>query len=283
MRPHQWVKNVFVLLPVVFAQELFDQTKVLGAVAAFGCFSLLASAVYVLNDLVDVEADRAHPTKRRRPIASGEVSLGVARAAGVSLAVVALVGGWLVDGWFLATLGGYVLNNVAYSFGLKRIAYVDVLSIALGFEMRVLAGSFAAQVEPSAYLLLVTGALALFLGFGKRMHELVQQEHSGSTNSRKVLQRYSKRVVQLLLWLTGSTFMATYVVYTLDPHTAAQFGTHLLPVTSIFTLAAVIRFGWLVRGDPKSDSPTEQMLRDAPFILIGLLWTVTTVSIIYFT
>lgn len=209
MRPHQWAKNVFVLAPVIFAQELFDVSKVLGALAGFACFSLLASAVYVLNDVVDVEADRAHPVKKNRPIASGAVSVGAARVAMVALAAIALGASWFISPWFLASLGGYLANNIAYSFGLKRVAYLDVLSIALGFELRVIAGSYAADVPPSLYLLLVTFLLATFLGLGKRMHELVQQERSGSASSRKVLERYSKRAVNVLLWITGSATIAT--------------------------------------------------------------------------
>ena len=214
MRPQQWVKNVFVLAPMVFAQELLHLDKVLGALAGFACFSLLASAVYILNDLVDVEADRVHPVKRHRPIASRQVSERAAMAALVVLAVGALGASWFVGPLFLASLGGYLANNIAYSFGLKRLAYLDVLSIALGFELRVVAGSFAADVPPSLYLLLVTFLLASFLGLGKRMHELVQQERSGSASSRKVLERYSRRAVNVLLWITGAATVVTYGVYT---------------------------------------------------------------------
>jgi len=282
MRPHQWVKNLFVLAPVVFAQELFDTEKVLGAGAGFVCFSLLASAVYVLNDLVDVEADRAHPVKKNRPIASGAVSEGAARVAMVALAAVALGGAWFLGVWFLASLAGYLTNNIAYSFGMKRVAYLDVLSIALGFELRVLAGSFAADVPPSAYLLVVTFLLALFLGLGKRMHELVQQEKSGSAHSRKVLERYSKGVVTGMLWVTGIATVATYVVYTLDPATRDQFGTDLLPITSAFTLFGVLRFVHLVRSRPDAESPTEEMLKDVPFIANLVLWGAAIVAIIYY-
>lgn len=286
MRPHQWVKNLFVLAPVVwwmFAEQRFDRGKLLLGLAGFACFSLLASAVYVLNDLVDVEADRAHPVKKNRPIASGLVSEGAAKGAMVALAAVALTGAWLLDPWFLATLGGYLVNNVAYSFGLKRVAYVDVLSIALGFELRVFAGGFAADVTPSTYLLVVTFLLALFLGLGKRMHELVQQERSGSAGSRAVLERYDETAVTVLLWITGVATVATYVAYTVDPHTRAQLGTDLLALSSAFTLFGVLRFVHLVRHRPDAESPTEEMLRDAPFIGNLLLWGVAVVAIITLT
>ncbi|MGE0784053.1 MAG: decaprenyl-phosphate phosphoribosyltransferase [Sandaracinaceae bacterium] len=282
MRPHQWVKNVFVLAPVIFAQELFDTGKVVRALLGLLFFSLLTSAVYVLNDLVDVEADRAHPVKKNRPIASGVVTVSVARVAAVVLAIVALSGGYFLGWFFLASLAGYLTNNIAYTFGLKRVAYLDVLSIAMGFELRVLAGSYAAEVPPSHYLLIVTFLLAAFLGLGKRMHELVQQEASGSSNSRKVLERYNKGLVNILLWVTGAATCVTYAIYTLDPHTRAAFGTDLLAVTTIFAVVGILRFIHLVRNRPEAESPTEEMLRDKPFLLTGVLGVLTTIGIIYF-
>jgi 4-hydroxybenzoate polyprenyltransferase len=283
MRPQQWVKNLFVLAPVVFAQELFDLRKVLGALGGFACFSLLASAVYVLNDLMDVEADRAHPVKKNRPIASGQVSENAARVAMVALALVALVGGWFLSPYFLAAAAGYLVNNIAYSFGLKRVAYLDVLSIAGGFELRVLAGSYAAGVAPSAYLLVVTFLLATFLGLGKRMHELVQQERTGSANSRKVLRQYNKGFVAVLLWITSIATVTAYVVYTLDPHTRETFGTDFLVGTSVFALIGVLRFVHLVRNRPDAESPTEEMLRDPLFLVNGVLGVVALVGIIYWS
>lgn len=281
MRPQQWVKNLFVLAPVIYAQELFDPRRVLGAAAGFGCFCLLASAVYVLNDLMDVEADRAHPVKKNRPIASGAVSEGAAKVALVVLAASAITGAWLLSPLFLAAAGGYLVNNIAYSFGLKRVAYLDVLSIAGGFELRVLAGAYAADVPPSAYLLVVTFLLATFLGLGKRMHELVLYEKSGSASSRKVLQQYSKSAVSVLLWITGVATVGAYVIYTLDPHTREHFGTDFLVATSAFALFGVLRFVHLVRNRPDAESPTEEMLRDAPFLVNGLLGFVTLIAIIY--
>jgi len=288
MRPHQWVKNLFVLAPVVYYElpRVHDTgavhvDKILGALAGFACFSLLASAVYVLNDIVDVEADRSHPVKKNRPIASGVVSMKAAKLAMVGLAVAALLGGSGIGWLFLATLGGYIVNNIAYSFGLKRIAYVDVLSIAVGFELRVLAGSFAADVPPSHYLLIVTFALAMFLGLGKRMHELVQQEKSGNAKSRKVLEQYNKSAVHALLLVSGVATVGTYVVYTLDPHTRAQFGTDYLIGSAVFMLLGVLRFVQLVRNSPEAESPTEQILRDVPFITIGVLGAASLVAIVY--
>ncbi|MCB9595777.1 MAG: UbiA prenyltransferase family protein [Sandaracinaceae bacterium] len=290
MRPQQWVKNLFVLAPFLYYElprvhetGTLHVEKLLGALAGFVCFSLLASAVYVLNDVVDVEADRAHPVKRNRPIPAGVVSLAAAKVAMAALALAALGGGYFLGWLFLGSLAGYIVNNVAYSFGLKRLAYVDVLSIAIGFELRVLAGSFAADVPPSHYLLIVTFVLAMFLGLGKRMHELVQQEKVGSSKTREVLARYNKRAVNLLLLATGAGTVGTYVVYSLDPSTRDQFGTDYLVLSSVFVLLGVLRFVQLVRTHPEIESPTEQMLRDVPFIVTGLLGAASLVLIVYFT
>lgn len=290
MRPQQWAKNVFVLMPVVYyelprahATGEVEVDKVLGALAGFVCFSLLASSVYILNDIVDVEADRAHPVKKNRPIASGEVTMGAAKIAMAALVALALGGGAFLGWLFLVTLGGYLANNIAYSFGLKRVAYVDVLSIAVGFELRVLAGSFAADVPPSMYLLVVTFVLAAFLGLGKRMHEIVQQEASGTTKTRKVLERYSKSAVQVLLYLTGTFTVLTYIVYTLDPQTRSTFGTDYMVLSSLFMLLGVLRFVQLVRIHPEAESPTEQMLRDPVFVGTALLGAASLVVIVFFT
>jgi 4-hydroxybenzoate polyprenyltransferase len=280
MRPRQWVKQLFVLAPLVFAKELFAPKPVVGAVVGFFAFSLLASAVYVLNDLVDVEADRAHPIKKSRPIASGVVSVVAAKRAFVVLVLVALGLGVGLAWQFAVAAATYLVLNLAYSFRLKQVAYVDVLCIAAGFELRVVAGSYAAGVPPSAYLLVVTCLLALFLGFGKRMHELVSQ--GGEVKTRSVLAQYSRRTLTALLYLTALATTATYAIYTLDPLTRAAFGTNYLVVTTAFTLFGVLRFLHLVRRDVKSDSPTEEMLRDKPFLANLLLWVVAVVAVIYF-
>jgi len=280
MRPRQWVKQLFVLAPLVFAKELFAIEPVARSVAGFFAFSLLASAVYVLNDLVDVEADRAHPIKRSRPIASGEVPEPAARRAFGVLVVLALSLGALLAWQFALAAAAYLVLNIAYSLRLKQIAYLDVLCIAAGFELRVVAGSYAAAVPPSIYLLVVTLLLALFLGFGKRMHELVAQ--GGEVKTRSVLAHYSRRTLTALLYVTALATTATYAVYTLDPATRATFGTSYLVVTTAFTLFGVLRFLHLVRRDARSDSPTEEMLRDKPFLANLVLWVVAVVVVIYF-
>lgn len=279
MRPHQWVKNLFVLAPLVFAKELFAWHMVLRSVIGFASFSLLASAVYILNDLMDVEADRAHPVKKSRPIASGAVSEDMAKGAFVSLVIGSLAAAFFLNLQFFVCVTAYLVLNLLYSVRLKRIAYVDMLCIALGFELRVLSGTFAAQVPASTYLLVVTFLLASFLGMGKRMHELSQSE--GAHKQRASLKSYDKKTLTILLYVTAFATTGTYAAYTFDPVTRASFHTAYLPITTLFTLFGVLRFLHLVRGRPHAESPTEEMLRDKPFLLNLLLWAITIFIIIY--
>ncbi|MCB9612979.1 MAG: decaprenyl-phosphate phosphoribosyltransferase [Sandaracinus sp.] len=284
MRPHQWVKNGFVLAPLVFAKGLGDGPLVLRSAAAFLCFSFVASAIYVMNDLADVEADRLHPKKRNRPIASGRVSESVAKKMVFVLAALALVGSALLNWAAFAAIASYLVLQIAYTFKLKKIAYVDVLCIAAGFELRVLCGSFALDVQPSIYLLVVTLLLSSFLGFGKRMHELRQTEGSEvAEKQRFALTRYSERTLVALLQLTALATTGTYVVYTLDPDTRAFFGTDYLAATIVFTEFGVLRFLDLVRNKSDADSPTEQMLKDWPFLLNLVFWAIAVVTVLYVT
>lgn len=278
LRPHQWVKNLFVLSPIVFAQELTNLPKVLAALVATFLFCLASSSVYLLNDIVDVEADRNHAVKRHRPIASGLVPIRLAQITAGLCAVTALVGGFFLAPAFAVTTAGYLSLNLAYSFRLKRIAYIDVLCIAIGFELRVLAGAFAANVPPSHYLLVVTFLLALFLGFGKRMHEFVQ---STAESQRSALRAYNKKTLTALLAVTGAAAVITYGIYTLDTHTRVMFGSDYLVGTTIFVAFGVFRFLQLVRNRADAESPTEQMLRDKLFLGILGLWGVAVLGTIY--
>lgn len=279
MRPHQWVKNLFVIAPLVFAKELFEGAMAVRTLWAFVLFCLASSTVYVLNDLGDVEADRAHPVKRHRPLASGQVSMTAARNAALAMALVCLAGALLLGVTFLAAVLAYLLLNLAYTAHLKRVPYVDVLSIAGGFELRVLGGAFAAPVPPSAYLLVVTFLLATFLGFGKRMHELSGLEE-GRTQ-RAVLASYSAPTLSVLLFATGTATALSYVLYTIDPQTRVFFGTDFLVVTAPFTAFGVLRFLHLVRHRPEAESPTEEMLRDWPFLMNLCLWALAVLLVIY--
>lgn len=279
IRPHQWVKNVFVLAPVVFAKEIFDPLLLWRAGAAFLCFCLLAGAVYTMNDLADVEADRQHPVKRYRPIASGRVPIPIARALAVSLVTGALIGAAMRSWPFLFVAAGYFGLNVAYSLKLKQFAYLDVGCIAAGFVLRVLGGGFATQIQVSHYLLVCTLLLALFLGFGKRRHELAIAAAGGKT--RQALESYSSRGLDVALGVTAFATVITYLAYTLDPRTQEFFKTRWLWPSTVFVMAGMGRFLHLMRSRPRSESPTQEMLKDGPMVGIVLIWVVLVMWLVY--
>jgi len=291
LRPHQWVKNLFVLAPIVFHKDVFLRTAqgpalnltVTGrALAATGVFCLLAGAVYTINDLVDVQADRIHPIKRERPIASGRVPEGVARTMAAALVVGSLGAAYTLGRALALVALVYFLENVAYSFKLKKVAFFDVGLIAFGFVLRVLAGGIATDVRVSGYMLACTALLALFLGFGKRRHELAL-ENAGK--QRAALEAYTARSLNVALAATGSATALTYVAYTLDPVTRAFFNSDYLWLTVPFTAFGIVRFLLLVSGRAgrglKAESPTQEMLRDVPFVLNLVLWVVVVVAIVY--
>ncbi len=281
-RPHQWVKNLFVLAPVVFAKHLTHPAIIRGALGAFVVFCLLAGAIYTLNDLLDVEADRVHPVKRDRPIASGVVSESVAKLMVVVILTVAIGGAlWLslvANPLFMAVALGYFVLNTAYSLRLKKIPYVDVGCIAGGFVLRVLAGGLATNTPVSGYMIACTAFLALFLGFGKRRHELVG---ANAAKQRAALERYSVKALWWALTLTGLAAVGTYVAYTLDGDTRALFRSEWLWLTSIHPCFGVLRFLQIVRGRPKAESPTQEMLSDTPFVLNLVIWVIEVIVIVY--
>jgi 4-hydroxybenzoate polyprenyltransferase len=280
LRPHQWVKNVFVLAPVFFAKDLFDGRLFLRAAGAFGVFCLLAGAVYTINDIADADADRRHPVKRFRPIASGRVSVGAAKILAGTLVVLGMAGAAYGPRGFLIVAWAYFLQNLAYSFKLKQYAYVDVALIAAGFVLRVIGGGYGTYIPVSGYLILCTALLALFLGFGKRRHELAAAA-GRAKEQRAALSGYSPKGLDTALALTGIATVGTYLAYTLDPATAVYFGSDKLWLTAIFVVLAVLRFLHLVRSRPHAESPTQEMLRDGPFVAAVMVWVMVVIWIVY--
>ncbi len=282
MRPHQWVKNVFVLAPVVFAKDLFkDSHKLLGAGFAFAVFCLLAGAVYAINDLADIEADQRHPVKRYRPVASGRVPVPYARGLAIVLVLGSLGSAYgALGGWFLLVAAVYLVVNLAYSFRLKHLAYLDVGCLAALFVVRVVAGGVAAEVRVSNYLWLCTALLASFLGFGKRRHELTAAR-SNAKRQRAALESYTRRGLDISLWLTGVATVVAYVAYTLDPHTRRFFQSDWLWPSTLFVVWGVLRFVHIVRHRPHAESPTQEMLKDGPFVLSVVLWAALVMWVVY--
>jgi len=283
LRPHQWVKNLFVFAPLVFAKHLTDADYLLRAAVATLAFCALSGAVYAFNDVRDVEADRAHPIKRHRPIAAGALSQRAALWLAGVLAVAALATSLWLGAWFGLFAGTYLVVNLGYSLGLKQVAFVDVGLIAAGFLLRVLGGAAAIDVPASRWLLLCTGLLAAFVGLGKRAHELAAAERGGrdATATRAALAGYSAPLVTTTMVVLAIATIAAYVLYTLDDHTVTFFGTDQLVWTAPFCAVGVGRFAQLALGRGGEESPTEAMLRDWPFLLILATWGAAVLFIIY--
>lgn len=282
MRPHQWVKNGFLFAPLIFAHKLNDPSLLLRSAAAFLLFSFTASAVYLGNDVLDVESDRRHPVKRLRPIASGKLPMGLASFAAAVLAL-ASVGGALVLGIEVAfVLAFYLAMNVAYSWRLKKMAFVDVGVIATGFVLRVAAGAFAIGVAPSPWIFLCTFALALYLGFGKRKHEILAAQGAGhdGTAARKALGGYTLPRLDLALVLAGVMAMASYFLYTVAPGTTERFGWWLA-LTVPFPAFGIWRFHGLIVKATRASSPTEALITDPPFVINGAMGLAAVVAIVY--
>jgi decaprenyl-phosphate phosphoribosyltransferase len=282
LRPKQWVKNVFVAAPLVFARHLEDASYVWREAVAVLAFCLLSGAVYTFNDVRDVEADRAHPTKRNRPIAAGELSQRTALIAAGTIAAIAL-GACFALRWQLAMWAGvYAAQNIAYSVKLKHVAFVDVTLVTFGFLLRVLAGAAAINVPASGWLLACTGLLAMFFAIGKRAHELAWAERSGTaTATRAALAGYRLSHLRIAMMLLAAVTCAAYVAYTLDAHTVAFFGTDRLVFSAPFVAIGIVRFLYLALWHPKDDPPTEAMLRDPWFLLDLVAATGTVLYIIY--
>jgi decaprenyl-phosphate phosphoribosyltransferase len=279
-RPHQWIKNLFVAAPLVFARRIDDLTATMHAVVAVGCFCLLSSAVYLLNDVVDIERDQAHPLKRHRPIAAGKLSVNAARVAAAIFAAVGIGVSAVLSPDLAVVATSYVLLNVAYSFSLKRVPFVDVGCIAVGFLLRVLGGSFAIPVPASRWLLLCTGLLACLLGFGKRAHELRTSGDKRATQ-RLVLDRYPPGVLRALIVTLSILTTLAYAAYTQSTH-AKMFVGRGLAFTIPFVGFGIFRFVRLTSAKADSESPTESMLKDKLFLLNLLAYAGAIILITYF-
>ncbi len=280
MRPRQWAKNVFVLAPLVFARQL-DDPRVLGrALLAFAAFSLLASAVYLFNDIHDREEDRHHPRKRDRPIAAGRLPLVVAAAAASLLAAAALAMGQALGGACVAILVAYSISNLAYSLGLKRVVILDVMVLSFGFVLRVMAGGVAVGVEVSAWLILCTSFLALFLAFSKRRHELMLLAKHAA-DQRQVLSHYSPAFLDQMINVVTAGTVVAYAVYAISPETVEKFDTRDLIFTMPFVLFGIFRHLFLIYQQPSERNPTEAILSDRPFLVNILLWVASVVWVIY--
>ena len=282
LRPHQWVKNGFVLVGLLFSDVGHDW-KLRGSVlvAAAG-FCLLSSCVYIINDVFDREADRAHPLKRKRPLASGTVSMSQAYVLAFVCGTAGLALGAMASALVVAILLAYLVLNLAYSAGLKNIVILDVFIIAAGFMLRIFAGTWGVDIVPSYWLLLCGLQLTVFLGFAKRRAELMASDGSASNGAsqRAVLDDYSPALLDTMMAISAAGVIVSYSLYTVSPDTIALHRTDKLIYTLPFVLYGIFRYIFLVHRRDGED-PARTLLTDAHMLVVGALWLGVTLCLLW--
>lgn len=280
LRPHQWVKNTFLFAGLIFSKNVFHLPMVIETLYAFGIFCGLASGLYLVNDLLDLEKDRTHPSKKNRPIASGKLPVRVAIVGSVALEITALTLAFSLDRIFGILCLAYFVLNLAYSMALKHLVIIDVFVLAIDFVIRAVAGAAVIHVKVSPWLVMCTMFLALFLGFGKRRQELILLKEKAG-HHRKSLEEYSAYFLdQMMAIVTGATVMC-YALYTMSKDTTEKFGTDHLIYTVPFVLFGIFRYLYLVYQRSEGGSPTKILLRDTPLQLGIVLWVTTVILILY--
>jgi len=283
IRPKQWLKNTFVFIPMFFGGSLLDRQDVFASIITFLAFSFIASSVYCFNDIYDVEADRKHPVKCKRPLASGEITMKNAYLLMGMMAVLSFVmilllpvGRWKVG---LIILGYYILN-LGYCAELKQYAILDVCIIAFGFVLRALAGGFATEIVLSKWLVMMTFLLTLFLSFAKRRDDVLRMQQTGEAPRKNTI-RYNLTFINQAITITASVTLVCYIMYTISPEVVARVGTDYLYLTSIYVLLGLLRYIQITVVDEQSGDPTKMMLKDRFTQLIVLLWGLTFLVLIY--
>ena len=279
MRPQQWVKNLFVLAPLVFAHRLADPSLLGRALLALAAFCAAASAVYLLNDVRDREADRHHPLKRQRPIASGQVSVGLAATVALVLAAAAAGAALALGRQTLALVLAFLLLNALYTWYLKHVVILDVMVIAVGYLLRVEAGAAAIDVAVSTWLLLCTLFVAVFLGFSKRRHELLLLSERAA-DQRRVLSHYSPVFLDQMISVVTASTVICYALYAMADESVAKHGRGLV-YTVPFVLFGVFRYLYLTYQRPGHANPTEEVLTDPPFLVNFALWALVVLGVLY--
>ncbi|HHT9111852.1 MAG: decaprenyl-phosphate phosphoribosyltransferase [Planctomycetes bacterium] len=280
MRPEQWIKNFFVFTALLFSKNLLNPLKGIEAIIGFTIFCMITGCAYMINDLVDLEKDKLHPVKSRRPLASGKLKKDTAVKIVVLVCLTSLFFAFYMNVLFGIIVLAYFLLNIGYSIYLKNIVIIDVVSIAAGFVLRVLGGAVIISVVASQWLILCTILLSLFLGFSKRRHELILLEDS-ATSHRKVLEHYSPYFLDQMIAVVTASTLICYALYTMAKDTVEKLGTSKLIYTIPFVLYGIFRYLYLVHQKEKGGSPTEIMFTDKPMIINISLWVIVSIVFIY--
>lgn len=280
MRPKQWTKNLLIFAGILFSQNIFILEMLELVASAFVIFCLLSGAIYIINDLVDIEHDKKHPTKLSRPIASGNLRPFYAASAAALLLVLCLGASYFLGiRFFLITLA-YFLLQAAYSFYLKHVVILDVFAIASGFVLRVLAGAVVIDVYISSWLIICTILLSLFLGMSKRRHELETLEKKAQTH-RRVLEKYSPYFLDQMISVVTASTVVCYALYTMSEETITKFGTKNLIFTVPFVLYGIFRYLYLIHQKGEGGNPENILVSDKPLLVSIFLWAITAGIILY--
>ena len=281
LRPHQWVKNTFIFIPLFFGGSLFDMADWTSSLVAFVAFSFAASAIYSINDIVDVEADKKHPKKCKRPIAAGLVSKRQASFLAIILAIAALALPFLLNNWMLSVvIALYLAMNLCYCIRLKHYAIIDVCIVAMGFVMRIVAGGVATDIVLSRWIVMMTFLLTLFLSFAKRRDDVLIMNETGMA-PRKNTSRYNLTFINQAITITGGVMLVCYIMYTVSPEVIERFNSPNLYMTSFFVILGLLRYIQLTVVDERSGEPTRLVLSDRLIQLIIAGWIISFAIIIY--
>ena len=281
IRPKQWIKNAFVLVPLFFGGELFNIEALLSGIIAFFAYSFAASSIYCFNDIYDVEADRRHPVKCHRPIASGAVSVRQAYGIMVFMVILAMTTSSLLNSWQTAgIILFYWLLNLGYCVKLKQYAIIDVCIVAFGFVLRLLAGGVATGVVLSKWIVLMTFLITLFMSFAKRRDDVVRMEKTGEA-PRKNTSRYNLTFINQAITITAAVTLVCYIMYTVSPEVTERFKTDNLDLTTVFVLVGLLRYIQIAVVDQQSGDPTKILLRDRTTQFIVVAWLASFLFLIY--
>jgi len=280
LRPHHWVKNLFLFIPLFFAGELFYLSVIGKLIVAFFSFSLVASSVYIINDYKDIEADRKHPVKCKRPLASGAVPRPAALVFLVLCLALGLGLAWYVKPKFLFVVSIYFVLNLFYSLGLKNISILDIIILSIGFVLRIKAGGIASDTAVSSWLIVMVFLLALFMAVAKRRDDVLIRHASGQ-EMRKAAKGYNMDFMNVMLALLSAVIIVCYLMYTLDPATMKRFETYRLYYTTLFVIAGLLRYLQITYVDNNTGSPTKILYKDRFIQLTIALWILSFYVIIY--
>ena len=283
IRPHQWVKNLVVLLPVFFGGALLHIESVYAGLVTALCFSFAASSIYCLNDIVDVDDDRRHPVKCHRPMASGAISIAQGYILMFSMFVLSMLSTFLLRQSQLETASVilfYWLLNIAYCLKLKQYAIIDVCVVSFGFVLRILAGGYATSIHLSKWIVLMTFLLMLFLSFAKRRDDVVRMNETGHAPRQNTI-RYNLTFINQAITITSSVTLVCYIMYTVSPETIQNFHTDYLYLTSVFVLVGLLRYIQIAVVDKRSGDPTKVMLHDRFMQFVVLAFGLAFLFIIY--